>query len=196
MMATDEANTQANGTLEVTRVSAEPGSRSWGRVGLMLWAYLGVIGLLSQSIVRLVPVALEPLRSGHMTLIQELVYWGWGISSIYLEGYRGFHLRFVPRVIRRTRLLGQDPTPLRAALAPLYVMGFFDAPRADKRAAWGVTIAVLCAVFVVRTLGHPWRGIIDGGVVMGLAAGMASLIVTARQAFAAPASELREGEVP
>jgi uncharacterized membrane protein YedE/YeeE len=167
-------------------VNLGPSSRSWSQQSLVFWAYLGVIGLLGQSIFRLVPIALEPLRNGPMTLLQNSVYWGWAVSSIYLEGYRGFHLRFVPRVIRRARLLAQEPTPLRGALAPLYVMGFFDAPPADKRAAWGVTTAVLCAVFVVRTLGQPWRGIIDGGVVMGLGAGMVSLIATAHEAFTPP----------
>jgi hypothetical protein len=149
------------------------------RVWIAVWAYLGVILLLGQSIARLVPVALEPLLRGDLTPVQHAVFWGWIGTSLYFEGYRGFHLRFVPRVKRRVGLLVAEPTVLRVALAPAFVMGFFDAPKADKRAAWGVTLAVLCAVYVVRTLGQPWRGIIDGGVVVGLAVGLISLCASA-----------------
>jgi hypothetical protein len=163
------------GELQVSEVIHESSGSLW----VAVWAYLGVILLLVQSILRLIPVALEPLLAGVLSTFQHVVFWGWIVASIYLEGYRGFHLRFVPRVRRRVGLLMNEPTRVRVILAPLYVMGFFDAPRADKRAAWGVTLAVLCAVFVVRTLGQPWRGIIDGGVVAGLGAGLVSLCMSA-----------------
>jgi hypothetical protein len=142
---------------------------------LAFWAYLGVFALLGQAIYRLTPLALEPLgppnRLGHLAWL----YWGWVVANVYLEGYRGFHLRFVPRVARRVELLLTEPTLLRIALAPLYVMGYFDSPQADKRAAYGVTLAVVFAVVVVRTFEQPWRGIVDAGVVAGLGAGTLSL---------------------
>jgi uncharacterized membrane protein YedE/YeeE len=37
----------------------------------------------------------------------------------------------------------------------------------------------------VRLLSQPWRGIIDGGVVVGLAWGLVSLVIFGYQAFTA-----------
>lgn len=156
---------------------------------LVFWAYLGVFALLGQAIYRLTPLALEPLGPPDQLRGLAWLYWGWAIASVYLEGYRGFHLRFVPRVARRVELLVAKPTLLRSIFAPAFVMGYFDAPLADKRAAWGVTLAVFFAVIVVRTFSQPWRGIIDAGVVSGLGAGMLSL------AWAALRSGLRRSSV-
>jgi hypothetical protein len=100
----------------------------------------------------------------------------WVLTNAYFEGYRGFHLSFVPRVVRRTEKLLEAPSPLRVALAPLYAMGYFDATAREKRLAWGVTLLVWIAIFVVRALPQPWRGIIDAGVVVGLFLGSLSLL--------------------
>jgi uncharacterized membrane protein YkgB len=62
-------------------------------------------------------------------------------------------------------------------------MAFFRAARRAKTAAWIVTIMVLIAIFIVRQVPQPWRGVIDTGVVAGLAWGSISLIITAIRAL-------------
>ena len=56
-------------------------------------------------------------------------------------------------------------------------MAFFRARKKARYAAWGVTLAVLLAIFVVRNLPQPWRGLIDAGVVAGLGVGVMSLLL-------------------
>ena len=174
----------------LSEAKSESETRTPGRGLLVLWAYLGVFALLGQALYRLTPLALEPLGPSEKLGQLAWLYWGWALASIYFEGYRGFHLRFVPRVARRVELLVAQPTPLRCIFAPAYVMSYFDAPPAEKRAAYGVTLAVVFAVIVVRNFSQPWRGIIDAGVVTGLGTGVLSLAwVALRRGSANPVSQ-------
>src|SRR5690606_2841474 len=97
----------------------------------------------------------------------------------YAEGYRGFQMRFSPRVVARALHLARNPRPLHVVLAPLFCMSFFHATPRGRGAAWGVTLGVLAAILLIRYLPQPWRGIIDAGVVVGLAWGAWSLVVSA-----------------
>ncbi len=146
------------------------------RNGIFLWAILGVTLLLSQAMFRLSQIAWEAISSGLMTNTQIAICAVWTISNIYLEGYRGFHTRFVPRVIARAHHLALHPRQPAVILAPLFAMAFFHSNRRAKAAAWGVSIAVIIAIVYVRTLPQPWRGIIDSGVVAGLLFGTLSLL--------------------
>lgn len=148
-----------------------------------LWALGGVLGLLAQALLRLTPIAWEPIRAESLSVPLWALVIVWTIANAYFEGYRGFHLSFVPRVVRRTEKLLDEPTALRIALAPLYAVGYFDATPREKRLAWGVTLLVWIAIFVVRTLPQPWRGIIDAGVVSGLFFGSLSLIAQGARLF-------------
>jgi hypothetical protein len=151
-------------------------SISTRRGGLLrIWAILGVSLLLIQSLVRLAPIAWEPIAQGQLGPGYMVIYVAWALLNSYLEGYRGFHQKFVPRVLRRTLLLEREPSPVRVIFAPFFVMGYFGSEPAERRAAIGVTAAVLVAIFVVRGLAQPWRGLIDGGVVAGLGFGLLSL---------------------
>ena len=61
-------------------------------------------------------------------------------------------------------------------LAPAIAMGLFQANRKRVIVSWSLFIAIVLVVILVRLAPQPWRGIIDGGVVVGLAMGMISLL--------------------
>ncbi len=159
--------------------------------GLYLWAVLGVITLLLQAIVRLGAISWEALSSGEMTGLQYGVCAVWTLMNAYLEGYRGFQKKFVPRVLARAHHLALHPQFVPALLAPLYAMAFFRAARRAKIAAWGVSLLVVLAITLVRSVPQPWRGVIDAGVVVGLAWGVLSLAigVVSRLAGQAPTGD-------
>lgn len=147
--------------------------------GIFVWAIFGVVALLGQAIFRLTQVTLEAFNSGLMTTTQWMVCGVWVACNCYMEGHRGFHLKFVPRVLARAHHLAEHPQPLRVIVAPLFAMAFFSASKRAKAAAWGVTVLVLLAIWLVRSLDQPLRGIIDAGVVAGLAWGTTSLLIGA-----------------
>jgi hypothetical protein len=147
-----------------------------------LWGIAGVIALLGNAIYRLTPFALE---LWHLTLapleLAALVLWV-GFNG-YAEGYRAFHRMFSPRVVARAQTLRDAPV-LHKLLAPLYCMGLFHATRRRMLVAWSITLGVIGIVLVVRGLAQPWRGIIDAGVVVGLAIGVVSIIYHSLRALA------------
>jgi hypothetical protein len=114
-----------------------------------------------------------------LSAFQIAVTAAWIVMSAYLEGYRGFQQKFVPRVLARAHHLAEHPEPLAAVLAPAYAMAFFRATVRARIAAWGVTFLVMVAIFVVREFSQPWRGIVDVGVVVGLTWGLVCLLVGA-----------------
>ena len=144
------------------------------------WGVAGVSLLLLLAITRLAPYALQlaalPLGSHHVV---ALLLWVAGMA--YFEGYRGFQLAFSPRVAARARYLAEHPTLLRATLAPLFCMAYFDAPVARRVTSYVITIGVTLLVLGMRHVSQPWRGIVDAGVVVGLSWGLVTLwIATAR----------------
>lgn len=153
------------------------------QIAIVVWGVGGVLLLLAQAIWRLSQVALEPLHDG-MTSFQLALYVGWMIINAYAEGYRGFQLRFSPRVVARAVHLARHPRALHVALAPLFCMSFFHATRRARLAAWGVSLGVLTAIMLIRHVAQPWRGIIDAGVVVGLGWGAATLVVFTARVFA------------
>jgi hypothetical protein len=103
----------------------------------------------------------------------------------YFEGYRAFQQAFSPRVAARARYLITHRNTLHAVLAPLFCMAYFHAPRRRRIASISVTAGIVVLVVLVRYLAQPWRGIIDGGVVVGLSWGVVSLSVFGYQALTA-----------
>lgn len=140
------------------------------------WGVLGFLALLGSAIWRLTPVALEPIRAGMLAWWQVGLYAGWVTFMVYSEGYRGFHLQVAPRVTARSLHLARNPRPLFALLAPMYCMGLIHATRRRLITSWVVLLAIVSLVITVRQLPQPWRGMIDGGVVLGLALGAASIV--------------------
>ncbi len=145
-------------------------------VAIAAWGTLGVLALLGQALWRLTPRALEPFADGTLTPATTALYVVWVLFNVWAEGWRGFHLRFSPRVVARAFHLGRSPRPHFVALAPLYCMSFFHATRRGMIVAWAMTTAIVILVLVVRSFPQPWRGIVDGGVVVGLALGSLSIL--------------------
>ncbi len=130
---------------------------------------------LLEAIVRLAPIALEPVLSG-MSTGHWLAYGGFAAFNAYAEGYRGFQCAFAPRVAARAVLLKREPTRKRVLLAPLFLMALVDASKRRLIANWCLVLGITFVVLLVRRTPQPWRGIIDGGVVVGLTWGtLASL---------------------
>lgn len=144
-----------------------------------IWCVFGVAALLLQAQLRLFAIAWEALSSGTMSQAQLVLCLIWILINAYLEGYRGFHLKFVPRVIARAHHLAMAPKTYPPILGPIFAMAYVHATKKAKYAAWGVTGAVMIAIVIVRQLPQPWRGLIDAGVVVGLALGTVSLLFQA-----------------
>lgn len=142
---------------------------------ILAWGVLGVVTLLGQAIYRLAPLAIEPLRGGELSALQIAAYVVFASFMGYSEGYRGFQKRFSPKVVARALYLAENPRPLHVLFAPAFCMAYFHATRRGLLTAWGVTSMVVVLVILVRGIAQPWRGIIDGGVVLGLSWGVAAL---------------------
>ena len=145
-----------------------------------LWGLLGVGVILGSAIYRLSPWALDAL---HM----DLDWHHWVLMIVYVlfmahsEGYMGFQRRFSPLVVARARYLREHPTPMRVIAAPLFCMGFFHAHRRRLITSYLLTSSIIGLIVLVRFLPQPWRGIVDAGVVIGLAWGLVALFVIAVQ---------------
>jgi hypothetical protein len=145
-----------------------------------LWGLIGVSVLLGGAVVRLTPWALEALR-------MDLAWHHWSLMLVcvafmgYSEGYVGFQRGFSPRVAARARYLREHPTLVRAVAAPLFCMGFFHAQRRRLIISYSLTLGIIVLILLVRLLPQPWRGIVDAGVVVGLAWGFVALLVFAVQ---------------
>lgn len=139
------------------------------------WGIGGILLLLTFAVVRLSPMALElatlELQPLHLAALAfSVLYMSWA------EGYKGFHLGFAPRVVARAGYLRAHPRPLHVLLAPVFCMGYIHATRRRKLLSFGLTSMILCFVLIVRMLPQPWRGIVDAGVVTGLALGIGSIL--------------------
>jgi len=148
----------------------------------ILWGVGGIVLLLVSALGRLVPMAGEAIASGLGAL--EWSALGLNVAGMaWFEGYRGFQRNFSPRVAARARHLADHPTTTRALLAPIFCMGFFAAPPRRRAGAIGLTLGIATLVIAVRQLAQPWRGIVDAGVVVGLAWGVVTLLVFTARAF-------------
>jgi hypothetical protein len=149
------------------------------------WALLGVVALLLQAVVRLAPIAWEPIALGTLSTSEAAVYVGWVLFNAYAEGYRGFQKAFCPRVIARAHHVAARPTPLHALLAPAFAMCLFHATRRRLIVSWSLVGGIFLLVLAVRSLPQPWRGIVDGGVVVGLGWGLLALAFGSLRALVA-----------
>jgi hypothetical protein len=147
-----------------------------------LWGLAGVMLLLGSAVYRLTPLAMDAFS-------HEMLWYHWAffafvlIFMAYAEGYRAFQQGFSPRVAARARYLRNHRNALHSLLAPLFCMGYFHAPKRRRVTSISVTVGIIVLVILVRLLPQPWRGIVDAGVVVGLAWGLVSLLIFAIQAF-------------
>ena len=152
-----------------------------GKVGA-LWGIAGLSLLFGNALFRLYFYAqalcgMEFEWFHWVALAASLLFMG------YAEGYKGFHLKFSPRVAARALYLKNNPTVIRVLFAPFFCMGYFHADRKRKIISYCLTIMVIGLIVWVKTLEQPWRGIVDAGVVLGLGWGLVSVWIFALKAF-------------
>lgn len=152
-----------------------------GKVVSSLWGSLGVVYILVKAIKRVVPIALEPFRSegvvAPLTRYQLGAYIVTCLWFAYVEGYKGFQMKFSPLVVSRSFTLQPSTSPLHHILfAPLYSMGLFHATKKRLIVSWCVSIGVTGIVAAVKRLPYPWRNIVDAGVAVGLSWGTISIM--------------------
>jgi hypothetical protein len=159
------------------------------RVGLMSanrraalvygWAVGGVAAILLEAIVRLGTIALRTLARP-LSAPEWAAFGVLGGALVYGEGWRVLHGRFAPRVVTRARALARrEASAARIALAPLYALALLGADRGAVAREWLTVALIVTAAVAVRALPGPWRGLVDGGVSLALACGLASLLVRA-----------------
>jgi hypothetical protein len=166
-------------TAAIAPDNKKPGSirRVVAAKSLSAWGVLFVLSLLGNTIKRLIPIALEPLMNKDLNNPQLVTYFLWSAFMVYVEGYKAFHLKFVPLVVRRSLTLIDHPSFLNLLFAGPYSMGLFYSTKKRKIISWSVTAGVFTLVMLVKKLPYPWRGIIDAGVVCGLSFGALSLTI-------------------
>ena len=135
----------------------------------------GVIAVLGHAIIKLYPRMLEAL-SMELSPAHWTFAIAWTLFMAYSEGYRGFQLRFAPRVVARAWHLRSHPRVLHVLLAPAFCMGYFHASRKRLILSWSITAMIVCIVVCVRLVPQPWRGLVDLGVVVGLSWGCIALL--------------------
>lgn len=163
-------------TPTLRRVSTEHASRAGKLVAC--WGIAQVTVLLGTSVVRLTDDAIAPWVDGSMSFAQKALFVVWIVANAYMEGYKGFQQRFSPRVVGRAKLLSERPVSfVHTLLALPYCLSLFDAPRREMvpRVIFLTLLAAL--IYAVKQLPPTWKGIIDGGVVVGLAWGMVATVV-------------------
>ena len=140
-----------------------------------LWGFAGAFSLIAFAIWRLVPIVLESL-----TYPLNPLQWALLVVNIifmaHFEGYKGFQKGFAPRVAARTLYLSQHPGLYQAVLAPLFVIGYFNAPRRRLITTYALTTMIISLMFIIHSLDQPWRGLFDAGVVVGLIWGLACML--------------------
>lgn len=154
------------------------------RVAIAAWGALGFAALLVKALIQLTPLALVPLRDYTLDALHIAVYVAWVAWMAWTEGYKTFQQVVAPRVAARAMHLARNPRPWHVALAPFYCMALFHATRKRMIVSWAVVVMVVGLVIGVRFLPQPWRGIIDGGVVVGLAWGLIAIVVCFGRALA------------
>lgn len=139
------------------------------------WGVLGVVAILADAIIRLIPRALEPLETG-LEPAGVFAYVAAILALGYCEGYRGFQRSFSPRTVVRAMLVGRA-RGWQVLAAPLVAMGLVHATRRRLIASWSLVGMIVGFVLLVRVLPQPWRGAVDAGVIVGLGWGVVSLVL-------------------
>lgn len=146
------------------------------RIASMLWGLVGILFLLGFAIWRLG-------QHAYAALSYEFYLWHWILlvaSCLFMlifEGYKGFHLAFAPRVVKRAHFLATNSTPILARLfAPLFLMGYIFATRKRRLTSLILTCMIVGFIVAFRYIPQPLRGILDFAVCAGLVFGIFSLV--------------------
>jgi hypothetical protein len=143
---------------------------------IAVFAVAQVSLMLCSALARLTPVALEPWKTGALGTLGMGVAISWGIFNAYAEGYRGFQRRFSPRTVARAAYLGENPRLVDVVLALPFTLGLYFTNRRQLMVSWGLLVGIVGLIVAVRALPQPYRGVVDGGVVVGLGWGLLSLL--------------------
>jgi len=165
-----------------TTASTPPPTTALGWL-IFAWGVGGVSLVLLNPIVRLSALPIETVANG-LTAVQWAIAVVWVVFMMYSEAYRGFHKQFAPRVAVRALAVAAEPRPHLVLLAPFVCMGLLHATKKRKIVAWSLLTGIVILVVMVRQLPAPWRGIVDMGVVLGLAGGLGSVLWFGARAFA------------
>eukprot|EP00611_Tribonema_gayanum_P019289 TRINITY_DN3316_c0_g1_i1.p1 TRINITY_DN3316_c0_g1~~TRINITY_DN3316_c0_g1_i1.p1 ORF type:complete len:280 (-),score=58.62 TRINITY_DN3316_c0_g1_i1:374-1159(-) len=133
------------------------------------WGILSVLAIFANAARRLGPVAIEPLQKGGLTTVQWVCYAACTALIGYMKGERAIRRKFSRHVVQRALTLDQgEATPLRVLLAGPYSMGLFRANGRRKASSWGMLVAAVGIIKVIKKMPYPWRSIVDAGVLAGL----------------------------
>ncbi len=146
------------------------------------WAIIGLILLLGFACWRLSAYTIESF-SMPLNWIHWVVFFGWTIFMAHGEGYKGFQKKFSPRFAVRCKYLLTNASWLQTILAPLFCMAYFHAPKKRVIATCALTAMIIVFIFTFRLIPQPWKGLLDFGVVFGLAWGIISTLYFSFKAF-------------
>ncbi len=146
--------------------------RKLDKIGL-IWGVGGVLLLLADALYRLIPISVDAF-SHPFTRLHWYFLLGWTVLMLIVEGHRGFHRSFSPRVVARAIYLMKNPRWFDVVLAPFFCIGLYRTTRRRLIASWGMTAGIVSLILIVRTLAQPWRGLVDLGVVAALSYGLVS----------------------
>jgi len=146
------------------------------------WGIIGFYSLVIFAMIRLSVYTVEAFAQP-FTLVQWLVLVVSLIFMAYSEGYKGFQKSYSPRFSARVHYLSSQANGLQLILAPLFCMGFFNAPK--RRIISSVLLSSMIVTFVLlfKLVPQPWRGILDAGVVLGLIWGLITTALCCYQVF-------------
>ncbi|MEL7451718.1 MAG: hypothetical protein AAFN78_21100 [Pseudomonadota bacterium] len=152
------------------------------------WGIGGFTFMLAVSVYRLAALAADsfqmPWHLGH-----QILFIGNLLVMLWVEGYRGFQLKFSPRFAQRAVELRSRNTIVEAIAAPLVLMGMLYAPRRQLIASWLLTAGIVVIVLVYRAMPQPWRGILDAGVAAALLWGLVATVFLSVRALGGEAAD-------
>lgn len=183
--AVERRPARARAAGDVTSVDTDAGG-----FAAAYWALFGVALTFAVSVARLAERGIATIRGG----LEPAEWIGLAVLTalfVYGEGVRGLQRRWVPAVLRRVAKVRAEPRAWIRLLAPLHAMMLVGAPRGTLWRAWAGVGAIVAAVFIVRSLPEPWRGITDFAVACALAWGLMAILAGAPRLLAhrAPGDE-------
>ncbi len=147
-----------------------------------IWAISGLMLLLGFACWRLSAYTIASF-SMPLNWLHWVVFIAWTIFMAHGEGYKGFQLKFSPRFAARCKYLLSNATWMQTIFAPLFCMAYFHAPKKRVIATVALTIMIIIFIFMFRLIPQPWKGLLDFGVVFGLAWGAVSTTFYCYKAF-------------
>lgn len=156
-----------------TRLDSLEAPRGRGLL-VMCFGVAMVVAMLSFAILRLFPHAarLVELELSSGTILALVV---WVMFMAYAEGYRGFHLKFSPRVVARAYHLGRIGRFRDVILALPFCLALYHTTKRQRIVSTLFILFLSTLIVMVRFLPPLWRGVIDAGVVVGLSLGILSI---------------------